>query len=642
MRIGYILSSFPPLSETFIRREILALRAAGHRMFVYTHRLYHDPLVPDLSESELVIRQIPFLKDAAALVRAVQADGIEHLHSSLMIAAQRSTYQVACKLQIPFSLTVYSGHDVFSARDPQLYREMTACPLCAAVMVEDPFMRDFVVERLGACGEKTVLVANAFDLETYGLAAPRTPRERVIILAIARFVEKKGLIYLIEAFARLSARRSDVELWIVGQGPEEAQLRRAAGSNPRIKFLGLQSEAQTRRTYADADIFCLPCVQTPQGDADGVPTTVLEAMAFELPIVSSNLLSLPYYVRDGQEGILTPPRDVVAITAALEALSSDAERRQRMGRAGRARVAELCNLSRNIRLIETTIVASRRRRWEHKQAEVAQDRPLVSIAITCFNRVGMIRRCIDSALAQIYRPIEIVVVDDGSSDGTRQIIESYGSALKVVCHEQNRGRVAAKNSALLATSPSARYVAILDSDDYYHPNFAQRCVDFLERRSGVGLVYTDDILVNDHGRELRRQSAVEPWSIDVWLRTRNLRGDTWLARRELVMQTALHDELVPLDEDYDLLYQLLELTTFAHLPEHLVSIRSHDDYTQADRLALARCHAANLVKYGYSPEYALLRARANPEWLPAIKEGIALGRMLRERREQVAAEERAP
>ena len=150
----------------------------------------------------------------------------------------------------------------------------------------------------------------------------------------------------------------------------------------------------------------------------------------------------------------------------------------------------------------------------------------------------------------------------------------------------------------------------------------------------MGLVYADDILVDVAGREIRRQPAIEPWSIDKWLRTRNLRSDTWLAHRECVMKTNLHDEALEFDEDYDLFYQLLKITTFSHLPEYLVYIRRHPGQTTANRLELAKCHAANLVKYGYSPEYAYLRARHNPEWVPAIEEGIALGKKLREKRDR--------
>ena len=79
------------------------------------------------------------------------------------------------------------------------------------------------------------------------------------------------------------------------------------------------------------------------------------------------------------------------------------------------------------------------------------------------------------------------------------------------------------------------------------------------------------------------------------------------------------------------LVQLLKLTTFGHRREFLVYIRQHGGrMTVNNQLALARVHAANLVKHGYAPEYAYLRARSHPEWIPAVEEGIVLGRQLRE------------
>jgi glycosyltransferase involved in cell wall biosynthesis/SAM-dependent methyltransferase len=807
MRIGYVLINFPALSETFIRREILALCRAGHRLFVYTHYRHRDPLVQELQEPNLAIREIRFQHDVSALVRAARTDGVEHLHSSLMIAAHRATHAAARSLQTPFTLTAYSGHDIFTARDPHLYREISADPLCAAIIVEDPFMRDWVVSRLGADPQKIITIANSFDLDLYCLPKSRPPRDRMVILAIARFVEKKGLIYLLGAFNQLVTVYSNAELWLVGDGPEEAHLRRAAGQNSKIKFLGRMSEPQTRRAYVDADIFCLPCIQTARGDADGVPTTVLEAMAFELPIVSSDLLSMPHYVRDGQEGLLVPPRDAKAIANALKTLCTDSGLREALGGRGRVRVSELCDLKRNFERLQSIMVEARWRGWHaamkalverrksytsatqdfytghrirainffqprgrlldigcgqgdirfhmppnvtyvgcdpvllppgqdrfpfvvalgeglpfdrqsfdsvlfysvtsymfnidavlfesnrvlkpggsiyfhecvndpnpihlnhltdadlrrrvskhfvivdsqhdgdhylllkaHKPSiaavEAGETPPLVSIAITAYNRKAFIRECIDSVLNQTYRPVEIVVVDDASTDDTPQILEQYGSKIQMIHNDRNQGIAFSKNLALAKTCKAARYVGVLDSDDYFHPRFIERCVAFLETASNVGLVYTDDICVNAGGRELGRQRAVEPWSAETWVCTCNLRGDTWLARRSLVMQTALHDETLKYDVDYDLFYQLLEITTFAHVPEFLVYIRDHSGRSTRDRLELAKCHAANLVKYGYSPEYAYLRARRNPEWLPAIEEGIVLGKALREKRRQ--------
>jgi glycosyltransferase involved in cell wall biosynthesis len=180
-------------------------------------------------------------------VSAVQSDGIEHLHSSLMIAAQRAANEVADLLQIPFTLTAYSGYDIFTATDPNLYRTISSDPLCEAIIVEDSFMREWVVNRLGADPKKIQIIANSFDLELYRLKEPGPLRKSIVILAIARFVEKKGLIYLINAFNKLCRKWPRAELWLVGEGPEESKLQTAASGNTQIKFLGSTSESHTRQ-----------------------------------------------------------------------------------------------------------------------------------------------------------------------------------------------------------------------------------------------------------------------------------------------------------------------------------------------------------------------------------------------------------
>jgi len=853
MRIGYVTTHFSPLSESFIRREVLALCRLGHRVFVYADCLYYDPQAPPPNDPNLVIRQIPFLSDPAALSQIALADGIDHLHGSLMSAAHRATLTAARALQTPFTFMAFSGLDLFTRRDPGLYDSAARDPLCVRIIVEDTFMQEWMTKQFNVPPGKLSIVPNSFDLDSYRLLEKRAAGQRVVILSIARFVQKKGLIYLIEAFHELSRRHEHTELWLVGYGPEERQLRQAASNNERIKFHGASSEAETRRFYAAADIFCLPCIRTETGDADGIPTTILEAMAFELPVVCTDILSISCYLTNGREGLLVPPRDAEALSAALERLSGDRELRAEMAKAGRARVVEICDIKRNIKQIEQIFVEGRWAQWWEKLAELERQRasysperqsyyrecrvravnyfqlgsgklldigcwlgelkdylptgltyygcdmvereevrafpfvaaqaerlpfednsfdaavfyavlihvfdvdralaeaarvlkpggrlylqecyddpnpvhmnhfssaslgqrvseyfklissspaneylmmmiaekpaipvapavvqitdprmtdarklattlaeeaavevpptavqfqdqrksdrglepghpesqsPLVSICITTYNRAALVRMSIDSVLKQSYRNVEVVVVDDGSTDDTRRVLESYGCAIRTAYNETNRGMAFSKNRALLLTSDAAKYVGILDSDDCFDPLFIQRCVDVLQGHPEAGLVYTDDIMIDAAGRELWRQPAVEPWNMDEWLRTCNLRGDTWLARRGLVMQTKLHDEATEHDHDYDLFFQLLKITTFVHLPEFLAFIRQHEGRsTIANRLAVARDHAANLVKHGFSAEYAYLRARSNPEWVPAIEEGIKLGRELSE------------
>jgi dTDP-4-amino-4,6-dideoxygalactose transaminase/glycosyltransferase involved in cell wall biosynthesis/SAM-dependent methyltransferase len=800
VRIGYVVTNFPPVSETFVRREANALCALGHQVTIYTNRLHHEPEIMGTLHEALQVKQVSFAASITALTSAVVQDGIEHLHGSLMYHAHQACFAAAVAAQVPFSLRVYSGYDVFSRRDPNLFAEISLHSLCDGLIVEDPFMRDWIVEHLGADAGRVEMIANSLDLELYRSTEGRgssTPT----VLAIARFVEKKGLVYLIDAFNRLCAEGTEAKLKIAGTGPEENALRRAAAFNESIQFLGGISERQCREEYAASDIFCLPCVEAADGDADGVPTTVLEAMAFGLPVVTSNLLSAPNYVRDRSEGLLTAPGDTGSVHQALRELCLDAGLRATLGASGRRRVEQLCDVKANARQLEDVMVAGRRRRWQQKMDALVERRQfyteellrsyddkrretlrylgprgrlldigcgegdiclqldsgveyvgcdpipiqgydgafpffvasgeslpfpdrsfdcallystlanvidvdavlreaarvlrpggrlllrecvddanpihlnhlsrsdlqervkkhfkilkstpdgsatllmeaskrassLVSIGIPTFNREKFLSASIESVLRQTYPLVEVVVVDDGSTDGTRKVLERYRDRVRIVMLD-HKGIAGAKNAALKSTSDDAAYVGILDSDDYFHPEFVERCIERLESEPDIGLVYTDDVLVDVNGRELKRRYGPEPWSIDGWLRTTNMRGDTWLARRNLVMQTELHDEKLSHDVDYDLFYQLLELTTFARVPGHLVSIRQHRGQATRNGTALAKCHAANLVKYGYSSEYAYLRARRHPEWVPAIEAGIDIGSELRDRRRKRAVD----
>jgi dTDP-4-amino-4,6-dideoxygalactose transaminase/glycosyltransferase involved in cell wall biosynthesis len=542
-----------------------------------------------------------------------------------MSAAHQAAAAAASELGLPFSITAYSGYTVFTAREP-IFATMSANPLCRGIVVEDDFMRNWVTTRLGAASEKVVVIPNSIDLSLYrppdsGRQHAASPR----ILAIARFVEKKGLADLIEAFRRLRGTH-DAELHLIGRGPEEQSLRRAAAGIPDVHFLGAQPEPKCREAYASADIFASPCIQASDGDADGIPTTVLEAMACGLPVVVSDLLSAGCYVRDGVEGLLVPPGNPERLEAALAALCDEPGLRDRLGNNARRQVEALCNLEHNVERLQEL--------FRNAEGIMTDHTPLVSIAITTYNRASLVTEAIQSVLRQTYGHTEIVVVDDGSTDDTMRVLARFDGRLRVLRHERNRGIAASKNTALRGTSESARYVGILDSDDQYDPRFVERCVDFLEAHQEVGLVYVNDILTDRHGRRVAVRNNSDRWSTEEWLRTCHLKGDSWLARREIVMATDLHDERMPMDVDYDLFYQLLERTTFAHLPEPLLCIRQHEERQTNDALTLARCHAANLVKYGYSPEYAYLRARRHAHWIPAIEEGIALGKKMRTSRER--------
>jgi glycosyltransferase involved in cell wall biosynthesis len=259
--------------------------------------------------------------------------------------------------------------------------------------------------------------------------------------------------------------------------------------------------------------------------------------------------------------------------------------------------------------------------------------PTVSIGITTFNRRKMVIRAIKSVLAQDWpEPIEIVVIDDGSTDRTTETVGTeYGGRVSYFRYRKNGGIAFAKNAALLRCTGSLR--GILDSDDYYAPGFVRACVEALQRHPEAGVVYTDNVLVNSDQRKLQDWPAQE-WGLEEMLRTRNIRGDSWLARWEILAKTKLHDPRFKLEVDYDLFYQLAELTSFVRVPRPLHFVSQHGGRASfRNGLESAFWHAAGLGKYRHSIKYAFSRAeqfgKLN-EWRRKIEEGYRFGMSCRD------------
>jgi glycosyltransferase involved in cell wall biosynthesis len=189
----------------------------------------------------------------------------------------------------------------------------------------------------GTCSaERSVVIHNAVDLA----AAPRSRHDRATprLIAVGRLKAPKDFLTLIRALAGLS--NQGYEALIVGDGPDrtavEAEIRRL-GVEDRVQLAGERSDVP--ELLAASDVFVL------SSRSEGLPVSVLEAMAAELPVVASRVGGLAELVDDGATGILVPPGDEPALAQALERLVEDRELRQRFGAAGRARVESSFDLS---------------------------------------------------------------------------------------------------------------------------------------------------------------------------------------------------------------------------------------------------------------------------------------------------------
>lgn len=165
-------------------------------------------------------------------------------------------------------------------------------------------------------------------------------KEKIKILHSGRLVSKKGVPDLIRVCVRLSEKYPQVQLDIIGDGPELElcrQLVKDAGAG-NINFHGAKPHEEVRRFMADADIFVLNSRVGDNGDMEGLPVSILEAMSMQLPVISTYHAGIPQAISNGEDGLLIKEKDNSALAFALEKLIADPGLRSRLGKAARKKV----------------------------------------------------------------------------------------------------------------------------------------------------------------------------------------------------------------------------------------------------------------------------------------------------------------
>jgi glycosyltransferase involved in cell wall biosynthesis len=172
-----------------------------------------------------------------------------------------------------------------------------------------------------------------------------------LLLSVGRLQPKKGFPVLLEACALLRERGVEFRCVIVGEGLEWDRLQQMCQERcltEAVMFAGALTQEELWPLYTAADAFALPCVVTPEGDRDGLPNAILEALAMGRPVVTTPVSAIPEVIVDGVTGLLVPPGDAAALADALERLLADADLRQRLGQQGQARVREQFDVTRNV------------------------------------------------------------------------------------------------------------------------------------------------------------------------------------------------------------------------------------------------------------------------------------------------------
>ncbi|MBD1868516.1 glycosyltransferase [Cyanobacteria bacterium FACHB-471] len=214
---------------------------------------------------------------------------------------------------------------------------------------------DFIRSQLIAKGypaDKIQVHYIGIDIDQF-VPNPRVERESVVLF-VGRFVEKKGCQYLIQAMSQVQAVMPEVELVMIGNGPLKPRLEELAKNTlKRYRFLGVQPSTVVREWMNRASVLCAPSLTTETGESEGLPIVVLEAMAMQLPVVSSFHAGIPEAIAHAETGFLSAEKDWQTLAQNILILLQNRELHNQFAIAARNRVEQQFNLKHNTAKLET-------------------------------------------------------------------------------------------------------------------------------------------------------------------------------------------------------------------------------------------------------------------------------------------------
>ena len=285
------------------------------------------------------------LLQAVALADEVIAAGdVGQLHAHFAHGTTTVTWLASIVAGLPFSFTAHAKDIYQQSLNP------------AGLLARKMRQAQFVVTCTGAnhahldgveSDASVHLVYHGLNADFAQLVAagatyepPRIPR----LVSVGRLVPKKGFDILVDAVALLHARGLQLELIIAGEdGPVAADLHQrvhAAGLDAQIRFVGIQTQAELLELYRSATAFALACRIVDDGDRDGIPNVLVEAMATGLPVVSTSVSGIPELIDDGYNGLLVQPESPEALAEAVWRVIKDPALAADLSAAGRQTVAD--------------------------------------------------------------------------------------------------------------------------------------------------------------------------------------------------------------------------------------------------------------------------------------------------------------
>ena len=402
--VAVLAASFPSRSETFVYREVRELRRRG--WVVHAVSLNEpDRGLPELEEFERGLRVVygggfgrtlagalkefvthPLRSAATLAAGAVDAvrpgeptspvervkvvgqavaaiglagrlrrEGVGHVHCHFAHASATVGMYAARQLGVRFS---FVGH----ANDLFQRRRLLSLKLRRAAFVSciSEWHRDLYRSIEPSGDGRYRVIRCGVDAGAYTpVAGSNGTGPSFKVITVCRLVEKKGVDTLVRALADAGERhRIDWRLTVAGDGPQREELRQLAqslGCASRVQWLGAVDNGRVPSLMSAADVFAMPCRVDRNGDRDGIPVAMIEAMACGVPVVAGDLPAVRELVRHDETGWLVDGTAPAQTADALARLANDPSERRRLGDAGRRRVVEEFSLAANVDRLEACL-----------------------------------------------------------------------------------------------------------------------------------------------------------------------------------------------------------------------------------------------------------------------------------------------
>jgi glycosyltransferase involved in cell wall biosynthesis len=402
-RVGYVVKRYPRFSETFVVSEILAHEEAGMEVEIFSLYPPNDthfqaslarvraPVTyipadglraadfwagmqraagcfPDLCSRLDITHTAPARDVYQALLLACEARRrhIQHLHAHFATVATSVVRLAAGFLNLPYSFTAHAK-DIFhsSVNHDELRRNLSGA---AAVVTVSDYNLEYLRRTFGPATARVRRIYNGLDFDQLG--PPSHQNASSLIVAVGRLIEKKGFSDLVKACRVLADRGRAFECVIIGTGllrpTLQAQIE-AARLSDHVTLVGPRPRDEVLCYMRRAAVFAAPCVVGNDGDRDGLPTVLLEAMAVGAPCIATDVTGIPEAIQDGETGFVVPQGDFVAFAAAMERLLDDSELRAQIASRARCRVERHFDVRRNAAELRDLFVSAHRAHEETAQ-----------------------------------------------------------------------------------------------------------------------------------------------------------------------------------------------------------------------------------------------------------------------------------